>query len=227
MADPSRMLGMLAKYWHPGACKTRLALDIGKVAAAQFQETCVRTLARRFDSFAEGRILFYDPPESLLAFEAVVQGRWRLEAQASGDLGARMAACFDLAFGEGAKSVVLIGSDSPDLPRDFINQAFESLTHRSVVLGPAPDGGYYLVGAAGSTPPIFRGIEWSTPRVWRQTIDSLLAAGLDYTELPPWRDVDDWNDLTALRRSLDQPDRRSPELAALREHVSGLVFARK
>ena len=82
--------------------------------------------------------------------------------------------------------MVLIGSDSPTMPAQFIDDAFAALDSDPVVLGPSRDGGYYLVGAAGQVPPIFTEIDWSTPAVWRQTVDRLGKAGCRFAELPPW-----------------------------------------
>src|SRR4029453_10402983 len=105
------------------------------------------------------------PPEAQGCFAGVVQGRWELVPQTDGDLGKRMQTFFVTALGR-AERVVLIGSDSPDLPREVLPQAFDALASHDVVLGPAADGGYYLLGIARRIPAIFEGIAWSSRDVW-------------------------------------------------------------
>ena len=202
---------MFAKYWRPGAVKTRLAAAIGDVAAAEVYRRFIVTLLARLDGVAERQQLCYWPDESAAEFQALPLDTWQLVPQSSGDLGARMRHYFEAAFAAGSRRVVLIGSDSPDLPLEYISRAFEQLQSHAVVLGPSDDGGYYLVGAAGGVPPIFDGVEWSSPRVWAQTLAALSAAGMKHFELPPWYDVDELADLQRLSlhlaasRELDEP----------------------
>jgi hypothetical protein len=136
-----------------------------------------------------------------------------------------MAEFFATAFPAGAQRVVLIGSDSPNLPRVYLTQAFELLNQHPVVLGPADDGGYYLVGAAGRVPPIFTEMAWSSPRLYSQTIDRLRQADCPFAILPGWYDVDDVEGLLRLRneleqdQALDSPGRRL--LETVRQTLSG------
>lgn len=216
-------LAMFAKYWEPGRVKTRLAASIGAPAASRLYRRFVLTLVQRFADVGQRRVLAYTPAERRPEFETIATDRWRLAAQAGGDLGQRMQAYFADAFRGGATRVVLIGSDSPNLPVAVVNEAFQRLAQVSVVLGPAEDGGYYLVGAVGCIPPIFAGIRWSSPQVWPQTVDRLRAAGCAYGVLPPWYDVDD---LTSLRRMLRDLTRQAPSdgpLGELREEVSRII----
>jgi glycosyltransferase A (GT-A) superfamily protein (DUF2064 family) len=119
-----------------------------------------------------------------------------------------MAAFFAGELEDGASRIVLIGSDSPTLDPTIVISAFLCLESRDVVLGPSTDGGYYLVGCRASVPPMFEGIDWSTPEVLGQTVDLLRDTGLSLSVLPPWYDVDgpdDWRMLSghvrAMRRS--------------------------
>ena len=197
-----RQFGLFAKFWAPGEVKTRLAAAIGAESAARLHAAFVRTLLARFVETADRRVLAFTPPERRSEFEAVVPCPWRLEPQAAGDLGRRMQHFFESAFAVGAEHVVLIGSDSPNLPVSFVKAAFEQLQRRPVVLGPASDGGYYLVGAAHRPPPIFESIAWSRPSVFAETVARLHAAGLDYGVLPAWYDVDTHEDLVRLNAEL-------------------------
>lgn len=194
-----RQLGIFAKFWSAGEVKTRLAATIGAEAASRLHEVFVRTLLARFGAAADRRVLAFSPPERRREFEAMAAGQWRLESQAAGDLGRRMQAFFENAFAAGAERVVLIGSDSPTLPLGCIEAAFEQLASRPVVLGPAHDGGYYLIGAAREPPPVFDSIAWSQPTVFAETVARLQDAGLDHGLLPAWYDVDTHDDLTRLQ----------------------------
>src|SRR5262245_44953067 len=163
------LLGMFAKHWTPGRAKTRLAEAIGDARAAEVHRLFVSAIAQRMSAVGDERVLAIDPPESDQEFRRELGDSWELQAQAGGDLGERMTAFFEAGLARAGR-VVLIGSDSPDLPVECVAKAFEALKDVEVVLGPAADGGYYLVGVAGSVPPIFTGIPWSTAQVWPQTV---------------------------------------------------------
>src|SRR5207302_563274 len=115
----------------------------------------------------------FTPPQSRPFFAGLVGDRFRLAPQDDGDLGVRMAAFFAEQLQAGSTATVLVGTDSPTLPLAFIGQAFSELQHADVVLGPATDGGYYLVGIAGRLPPLFDGITWGGPGVLGATVRCL------------------------------------------------------
>ena len=97
---------------------------------------------------------------------------------------------------------MLIGSDSPTLPADYIQQAFERLQQHDAVLGPTEDGGYYLIGIRDAVPPVFDGVQWGSPQVWRQTVDRLHESKVRFATLPTWYDVDVLDDLERLQAEL-------------------------
>jgi rSAM/selenodomain-associated transferase 1 len=195
-------LGVFAKHWAPGSVKTRLAASIGSGAASELYRAFLHRTLDQFASAAETCVLAYSPPEQRDAFAFVEHAGWRLRPQSTGDLGHRMRTFFEQAFSAGAERVVLIGSDSPTLPLDYVRHALDVLTQADVVLGPAADGGYYLVGAARQVPPIFEQLPWSTPQLCRQTIARLDQTQTTYTLLPEWYDVDDVKDLARLEQEL-------------------------
>lgn len=185
-------LGIFAKHWKPGAVKSRLAASIGHESAAALHRHFVQTLLSRFQNFADRQVLCFTPVNSAGSFRQLNLGCWTLETQSSGDLGARMQHYFNSALAaDDFPRTVLIGSDSPDLPLEYLAEAFDKLREFPVVLGPTVDGGYYLIGLSQTVPPIFDNIPWSTPQVWPQTIARLTAAGIPYHVLPQWYDVDD------------------------------------
>lgn len=203
-------LGMFAKYWEPGRVKTRLAATIGAEAAATIYAEFIRSLLVRLSEVGERRWLCFTPDGRRAEFESLAGSLWHAVPQAVGDLGQRMSAYFDEAFTASADRVVLIGSDSPTLPHAHVTRAFSALREHDVVLGPTLDGGYYLVGARGHTPPIFEDISWSTSEVWKQTVERLERSGLSYEELPSWYDVDERADLFRLRDELLRSDSDEP-----------------
>ncbi len=195
---------MFAKYWLPGTVKTRLARSIGDDRASQLYQRFVITLLERFQEMGDRRIVAYSPIERHAEFSAVTPQSWELTPQSSGNLGRRMNLFLNSHLVGQEDRVVLIGTDSPTMPAQFIDDAFAALKTDPVVLGPSRDGGYYLVGAAAHVPPIFADIDWSTPAVWQQTVDRLGNAGCSFAELPLWSDVDDLADLARIADELAQ-----------------------
>jgi hypothetical protein len=122
---------------------------------------------------------------------------------------------------------VVIGTDSPTLPVHMVDVAFQTLSSVDVVLGPTRDGGYYLVGAARRVPPIFDTIEWSTNRVFSQTVGRLQQAGLAWEQLPPWYDVDEPCDLLRLRDDLTTSCATDRTFESLRNAVCEITSAGK
>ncbi len=210
-------LGIFAKYWEPGKVKTRLAVRVGaQKAAGLYASFLAAVLENSERAFAGHRVLAYAPPERREAFRDLAGGdRWQLEPQASGDLGQRIQHFFASAFAGGYEHVVLMGSDSPNLPRAYIRQAFQYLRRAQVVLGPSDDGGYYLIGARLEMPDILAGIPWSTGDVFARTVEKLGRAGTTWHQLPCWYDVDEVVDLRRLREELAVEEEPSPAVATL------------
>ena len=115
--------------------------------------------------------------------------------QADGDLGMRMMNAFARAFADGAGRVVIVGSDLPRISAPLLRRAFHVLDAHPAVIGPARDGGYYLLGLRKMAGGIFDGIAWSTPRVLAATLERFRAAGIDPAVLEELADVDTVDDL--------------------------------
>jgi rSAM/selenodomain-associated transferase 1 len=203
-----RVLGLFAKRPDPGRVKTRLAAESSPEWAAQVASAFLLDSVDRFAKLDAERVLAYAPSDAEGYFAPVVRGRFRLVAQAEGDLGRRMAAFFASELEHGVGRVVLLGTDSPSLPPPFVEQAFNELERADVVLGPATDGGYYLIGCARQVPPVFDGIAWGSSSVLAATVARLADTPTRLALLPPWYDVDtldDWRmlkgHLAALRRA--------------------------
>ena len=180
-----------------GRVKTRLATEIGDDAAL-----CVyRRLAEH--AVAEARALGADvavrihftPAAGGEAVRAWLGAGAAYLPQAEGDLGARMRAAFEDAFAAGHPRVLIIGSDLPDLSAEVLRRALRLLDSHPAVLGPAADGGYYLLGLREMVDGVFDGIAWSTDRVLDATLARLRAAGCEPAMLETLRDVDAAADL--------------------------------
>ncbi|MEC9096347.1 MAG: TIGR04282 family arsenosugar biosynthesis glycosyltransferase, partial [Planctomycetota bacterium] len=149
------------------------------------------------------QILCVTPLERLGEFALLAPPNWTISSQATGDLGDRMETFFQQAVEHQFERTVLIGTDSPTLPATIIEEAFEILTKVDCVIGPATDGGYYLIGCRQQVPPVFDDIDWSSDKVLDQTLKSLQQAGCSYQLLPPWFDIDTIDDLKKLRNAED------------------------
>jgi hypothetical protein len=196
------ILGVMAKWPRPGQVKTRLAAVTSPAWAAALAHACLEDTLERITDVVARRVVVFTPPDAQADFTGLVAGRFELCPQADGDLGQRMQAWFEACLSSGAERAVLLGSDSPSLPVDYIRSAFADLLQHDVVLGPATDGGYYLIGCARRVPPLFDGIAWSTSRVLAETVARIQGAGLALALLPPWYDVDTLDDCQVLRGHL-------------------------
>jgi rSAM/selenodomain-associated transferase 1 len=189
--------------------KTRLAGDIGAVAAAELYAAFAADLTDRFRTMGGRRVLAYAPADAdgREYAQSLAAGDYDVWPQPSAELGSRMQAFFADAFGAGGSRVVLIGSDSPTLPVSHVEQAFKLLAVHDCVLAPATDGGYCLIGLSRRLEAVFEGVPWSSSAVLRQTIERLTQAGATLSLLPPWYDVDTLRDLHVLAGHLAAMDR--------------------
>lgn len=211
-----RTLGLFAKFPEPGRVKTRLAESIGLIAAAELTVAMTADLLDRFRLTADRRWLGYSPatPDAERHFRQAAGPGWELWPQPESDLGGRMHS-FLAAANPGPRDVaVLIGSDSPTLPEAIVAEAFTKLHNADCVLGPATDGGYYLIGCRGAPAAIFTQINWSRPTVLSQTVEQGTASALRLAELPPWYDIDTLQDLQMLAGHLRLSQAAGGDVAA-------------
>ena len=197
MAD-KRSLIVFARSPDAGRVKTRLAAELGRERAlAIYRDLGSRVLAQVRTVSACEIVIAYTPPEARQRVRAWLPGADRYEPQAEGDLGKRMTAAVSGCFSAGAHRVVVIGTDCPSVDAGVIEEAFLGLASADVVLGPASDGGYYLIGLARPLPALFTGIPWSTPDTLSATLERARATGAAATLLAELRDIDtadDWRE---------------------------------
>jgi len=178
----------------PGAVKTRLAATLGAVDACAAYRHLVETLLGQLEAL-ENVELCFAPDDAGAEITGWAKPAWRLTAQGSGDLGCRLDHAFRRAFDEGDRRVVIIGSDCPEVAASDIQAAWTALATRDVVLGPATDGGYWLIGLRAPQPKLFADVPWSTEAVLLVTLARCQAAGLTTHLLREMTDVDtkaDW-----------------------------------
>lgn len=215
---PDNEFGIFVRHPVAGGVKTRLAAGLGAEAAAALYAAFVGDLADRFRRPGARSTLCYAPAadEAASYFAELAGNDYALWPQPDGSLGERLRAFFDRAFAEGARRAVVIGSDSPTLPRRFVEQAFDLLSSHDCVVCPAFDGGYCLIGMRDRTRPLFEEIDWSTPRVLKQTLARVEACGASLALLPPWYDVDTPADLARLRADLRELPQGAGDVEPLR-----------
>jgi len=202
-----RALAMFAKVPRPGAVKTRLVPPLtydedAALARAFIEDTSTALVAAALTSGAEP-VAFYALRDGKAEMRALLADGIRQYAQSGSDLGERLTAAYRQLAEAGLETVCFVGADSPTLPRDCILDAFAALHAGSdVVVGPAADGGCYLIGLRAGHIGVFTGIDWSTARVFAQMSERTAALGLALTVLREWYDVDDAVSLWRLRDEL-------------------------
>lgn len=181
--------------------KSRLAESIGTEAARDLYKNFVLDMLETLASVAAktGLALYVcvHPPEALPEVRNWLGDDYRYQLQEGKDLGERMKNAFLTSFAAGYGKTLIIGSDTPDLTGEVVAEGFERLERGGTVIGPAHDGGYYLIGFRSDAflPAVFKDIPWSTDEVFTATLQIFRHAGSDVSVLPPWRDIDTSVDL--------------------------------
>ncbi len=210
----SSALIVFAKVPEAGRVKTRLTPDLDETEAADLYAAFLRDLLARYAGRGVDTRLYLAPRETDLRtgiLKGVVPDAVSMHAQAGRDLGERMARAFLESFAAGYDRLVITGSDHPTLPGPFLDYAFESLSRpKSIVFGPAEDGGFYLLGMNDFYPELFRNMEYSHADVFSETLDRLPESEINVTILPYWYDVDTPEDLPRLAAELEAEPEVNP-----------------
>jgi hypothetical protein len=195
---------VFTRYPESGKAKTRLIPALGATGAAELhRQMAEHTLAqvRNLRSHLPLTIEIRFTGGDLAQMSAWLGTDLEYGQQGTGDLGDRLSQAFLSAFDRGFRSVVMIGTDCPALDKSVLITALQQLQHHELVLGPAADGGYYLIGLRQYHPELFQGIAWSSDRVFAQTCTIAQQLGLLVsTNLPVLRDVDYPEDLTVWKQ---------------------------
>ena len=187
---------LFCKFPEAGKVKTRLGCELGDERAVaahrELTEQTVRTLKRLSDHWH--RRIQFAPSGQEAAMRGWLGDGFEYRPQSGGDLGQRMLAAGQRAEAEGFVPMVLIGSDCPDLKRHHLLQAADLLKEADLVLGPCPDGGYYLIAFRSPAPELFQEMKWSQSSVCEETRRRAQDLGLKVAELEMLSDVDTMED---------------------------------
>ncbi|MFO1461429.1 MAG: TIGR04282 family arsenosugar biosynthesis glycosyltransferase [Verrucomicrobiota bacterium] len=185
-----------------GTVKTRLAAQVGQDAALAIHQELVELTLTRLNSISCVE-LKVTPDDALAEVAPWIRAGWTLSPQGDGDLGDRLARGFESAFAGRPGRWVALGTDCPEITPQDVESAWDRLETADVVLGPALDGGYWLIGLRSPHPELFREIPWGGPDVLASTLRRARSCGLKVTELRHLGDVDTHADWSAWRARIE------------------------
>lgn len=193
-------LGMFARRPEAGKTKTRLAATIGDESAAAIYAAFVEDVIARCGPLADQFVVAATPEDSPTKdwFEPRLPEQDQLWFQPDGDLGEKIEWFFNRAESGAGNKVVLIGSDSPDLPNEIVSAAFQQLNGADVVISPATDGGFVLIGLSVPPRDLFSCIRWSSPATLSDVLNACDDHGYRVGLLPLWYDIDTVENLGTL-----------------------------
>jgi len=209
MQHDSNALIVVAKRPAPGKTKTRLSPPLTPELASALYESFLFDTLDQMRQVADSHhvIAYLDEREY---FQRLAPD-FELIPQEGRDLGERLDNALTFYLSRGYERVVIMDSDSPTLPPDYLSRAFHILSNGAdVVLGPCDDGGYYLIGLKKPTPRLLRDVHMSTPTVAAETIALAKEEGLNLVALPTWYDIDDIASLSRLIKEIEELELVSP-----------------
>ena len=219
----NRCLAVFVRDPEPGKVKTRLAKAYGAPFAAELYGYFVDDLLEELAPGSYHLELFFTPAEKEMEIRQRFGVRFCYTPQQGEGLGDRMEKAFRCCFAKGFAATLLIGSDFPDLTAEVIEQAFHALENgQDAAVGPAFDGGYYLIGFRSDTfdSAVFNGMRWGENTVFEKTVNRLHARGYRVHLAPAWHDIDTENDLANLQaRHGNSAFSRSRTMAFLRNRA--------
>lgn len=190
--NDTRLLMVFVKNPVKGKVKTRLAKSLGEEQTLEIYKKLIGHTRRVIEALACKKVIYYS--DHVDQYDDWHPGIYSKELQNGNDLGAKMAN----AFRKGLKShnkVIIIGSDCPGISRKIIGDGFKMLEDKEVVIGPAEDGGYYLLGMNKYHPFLFEDLKWGTSSVFSDTLGKIKSHRLDHGLLPELVDIDEKKDL--------------------------------
>lgn len=211
------LLIIFAKKPVPGQVKTRLSPPLSPAEAAELYRCFLKDILEEMTGLPGlDAAIAYDPASARNFFERLAPTGIKLVPQAEAGLSERLIEAGNWGFFQGYAAVLMRNSDSPDLPGSYVQEAREVLLsgRADVILGPCPDGGYYLVGLRKPCPEIFHQVPWSTEAVLGQTLARAEQSRLKTHLLPPWPDIDAWDELLNF---VNRP--HAPPAAGWRSHA--------
>lgn len=194
---------LFAKYPEAGKVKTRLAETVGPKKAADIYRRMLKQLITQIDTPSRRYelTLYYTPEAKKKDFQKIFPMLKKIKPQSEGDLGERLTNAFANAFHTEAERVIVIGADCIEINQAVIEEAFRQLAKTDLVIAPAKDGGYTLLGMQAFHPQIFHEIAWSSEKVLQQTLERAEQLRLSLVKLPTLPDIDTYEDYLAAKCS--------------------------
>lgn len=210
-----RAIIIMAKVPVSGNVKTRLQDVLAPEKCAELSAAFLKDTVNKAKSVCKNVIIAFFPPSEKAKLAEILPEEKNFIEQTGKDLGERMFNAFEFAFSQKTDAVVMIGTDSPTFPADFIEQAFEFLElETDAVLGKTEDGGFYLIGLRVLPQEIFENVAWSSAQTFEQVYRNISNLNLHLREVPSWYDVDETQDFERLKKELRQSanaGRRAPQ----------------
>ena len=201
----SSALIIMAKEPKVGSTKTRLCPPLNLDEAAELYEALLWDTVEMVEGVQDIDLaIAITPPESSDYFKRITHSKTILIPVSCADIGECLVYVLNQLINMGYQRVMALNSDGPSLPPEYIHIAHQNLDLYDLVLGPAHDGGYYLVGFKKMHTSIFRGIDWSTDQVLKQTLQKAEQLNLSVHLLPTWYDIDTAADLDRLQDELER-----------------------
>ncbi|MCM1566179.1 MAG: TIGR04282 family arsenosugar biosynthesis glycosyltransferase [Dehalobacter sp.] len=197
-----KVIAVMSKIPHPGYTKTRLQRVITDEESAAFHQASLRDILNTVNSTGlPGYVYWYSSLADLQSPNLAIWDDYHFQErlQQGNCLGERMQNIAEEGLSH-YQSILIIGSDIPEISRAVLEEAFDRLREVDVVLGPAQDGGYYLIGLKKNCRDLFCGIPWSTSEVLKRTLQAVRDKGLTYSLLESLQDIDTWEDMLAYYR---------------------------
>ncbi|UCH85255.1 MAG: TIGR04282 family arsenosugar biosynthesis glycosyltransferase [Candidatus Latescibacterota bacterium] len=224
-----KKLGIFVRVPVAGEVKTRLVPPLSPQEACDLYHAFINDLFLRVTRLKKvaGTVFYAGGNPAMI--EDFVPDRFTLVPQEGDTLGERLLNAFRVLLQDEGSWAAIIGSDSPDVPLTYVKRAYLKLKHRDIVLGPAFDGGYYLIAMKSIIPSLFRDIAWGGPTVLAETLGKIQTDGLECALLPLWYDVDDTHSLALLEsvllakrlQKIDRLQHTERVLSAIRKRQTG------
>lgn len=202
-------IAVFAKEPVPGIVKTRLIPPLDSIQAAGFADVLLRDTIKMVKSLNEfdSKELYYYPLSGKNYFKKITGPGWNIKLQEGKDLGERLNGAFNNILKKNGPPAVIIGTDSPGLPVNFLYDSIQGLRDRDIIIGPSTDGGFYLVGISGYFPQLFENIRWSTSNAYNDLVRNINSLNLTFNVLPEWHDIDNIKDLMFFIKKMKDLDK--------------------
>jgi len=217
---------IFARYTIEGKVKTRLAATLGSHYAKEFYKIITHSTITEVKRIRKSyKYVFYSDNKGKRQIKKWLGRRFFYAPQEGGTLGEKMSNAFLKLFSHGARKAIIVGTDIPDLTNKIIEEAISRLDSYDIVIGPAKDGGYYLLGMKKLHSNLFEGIEFSTPSVLQQTINMIEKLNLRYFLLPELHDIDTEEELIRWLNN-GQSTSLKKEIGLIYKQINGRVEQR-